>query len=48
MLSRPVLAVQPETVLRWHRAGFRRFWWRRSQPRTRAPLPLETIELIRL
>jgi hypothetical protein len=19
--------VQPETILRWHRAGFKAFWW---------------------
>jgi transposase InsO family protein len=42
-----IVLVQPETVLRWHRAGFRRFWRRRSRPRTRSPLPPETIDLIR-
>jgi hypothetical protein len=42
-----IALVQPETVLRWHRAGFRRFWRRRSRPRTRSPLPPETIDLIR-
>ena len=25
--------VKPETVLRWHRAGFRAYWRRRSGPR---------------
>src|SRR5215468_2292192 len=44
---RVIVLVQPETVLRWHRAGFRRFWRRRSQSRTMSPLPRETIELIR-
>jgi putative transposase len=29
------LLVQPATVLRWHRAGFRVFWRRRSRPRGR-------------
>jgi hypothetical protein len=28
---RAIVLVQPETVLRWHRAGFRRFWRRRSR-----------------
>jgi hypothetical protein len=44
---RAVVLVQPEAVLRWHRAGFRRFWWRRSRPRKTSPLSPETIHLIR-
>lgn len=40
--------VQPETVLRWHREGFRLFWRRRSR---RAPrkgrLAPDTVRLIR-
>ena len=28
---RAIAIVQPETVLRWHRAGFRLFWRRRSR-----------------
>jgi putative transposase len=31
------LLVQPTTILRWHRAGFRVFWRRRSRPRGRPP-----------
>ena len=31
------LLVQPATVLRWHRAGFRLFWRRRSRSRGRPP-----------
>src|SRR5919199_2781337 len=30
-----LLIVQPETVLRWHRQGFRLCWRRRSAPRSR-------------
>jgi len=44
-----LLIVQPETVLRWHRQGFRLFWRRKSRPRS-APKPkvaAETIALIR-
>jgi len=45
-----LLIVQPETVLRWHRQGFRLFWRRKSQagmsPRT-AKVSAETITLIR-
>jgi len=25
--------VQPETILRWHRAGFKAFWWWKSRCR---------------
>jgi putative transposase len=28
-----LLIVKPETVIRWHREGFRRFWHRKSQVR---------------
>ncbi len=41
--------VRPETVLRWHREGFRLFWRRKSRHRS-APTPkvaAETIALIR-
>ena len=31
------LLVQPATILRWHRAGFRLFWRRRSRPGGRPP-----------
>ena len=47
---RPALAiVQPETVIAWHRRGFRQFWaWkiRRGQP-GRPTLPREVRDLIR-
>jgi putative transposase len=40
--------VRPETVLRWHRQGFRRLWRRRSTPHAwPSPLAMETIELIK-
>jgi hypothetical protein len=42
-----IVLVQPETILRWHRAGFRRFWRRRSRPQKTSPLAPETINLIR-
>lgn len=43
-----LLIVQPETVLRWHRQDFRRFWRRNSVPRTQpSPLATATIDLIR-
>ena len=42
-----LVIVRPETVLRWHRQGFRLFWRRTSRAATRAPrLPRETIDLI--
>jgi putative transposase len=42
-----IVVVQPDTILRWHRAGFRLFWWRKSKPGNRPRLTAETIELIR-
>jgi transposase InsO family protein len=44
-----VLVVQPETVLRWHRHGFRLFWgWKsRRQLRTEPRIKPQTVDLIR-
>ncbi len=43
-----LLIVQPATVLRWHRQGFRLFWRRKSAPRTQpSPLATATIALIK-
>ncbi|WP_154072384.1 helix-turn-helix domain-containing protein [Bradyrhizobium erythrophlei] len=40
--------VRPETVIRWHRAGFRAYWRRTSRPRSGRPTtPLEIRQLIR-
>ncbi len=40
--------VQPETLLRWHRDLFRRYWKRKSKPKNRKPrIPQETIDLIK-
>ena len=40
--------VQPETVLRWHRDLFRRYWKRKTKPKNRKPrIPQETIDLIK-
>jgi transposase InsO family protein len=40
--------VQPETVIKWHRAGFRLFWRWKSRPRGGRPtVPLEIRRLIR-
>jgi hypothetical protein len=47
VVATSIVFVQPETVLRWHRAGFRRFWRRRSRLRKTSPLPRETIDLVR-
>ena len=38
--------VQPDTVLRWHRELFRRYWRRKSQRKPK--IPSETIKLIRM
>jgi transposase InsO family protein len=43
-----LLIVKPETVLRWHRKGWRLSWKRKSRTRAHEPkLPAETITLIR-
>jgi hypothetical protein len=40
--------VRPETVIRWHRAGFRLFWRWKSRPRSGRPkVTLEVRQLIR-
>src|SRR5919199_6221293 len=42
-----LLIVQPATVPRWHRQGFRLFWRHKSAPRSRpSPLAMGTIDLI--
>jgi len=45
---RNVLAVvRPETIIHWHRAGFRAYWRWRSRPRRGRPrVPLEIRQLI--
>ncbi len=43
-----LVIVQPETVLRWHRQGFRLFWRRKSTPASQTPrIPAETVALIK-
>ena len=40
--------VKPETVIRWHRAGFRSYWRWKSRPRSGRPtVPAEIGRLIR-
>ena len=40
--------VRPETVVRWHRAGFRSFWrWKSRRRGGRSSVPLEIRRLIR-
>ena len=40
-----LVVVRPETLIRWHRAGFRLFWRWRSRP-GRPRIPVELRELI--
>jgi hypothetical protein len=43
-----VAIIEPETVIRWHRAGFRTFWRWKSQRRPGRPkVALEVRQLIR-
>lgn len=40
--------VRPETVIRWHRAGFRQFWrWKSRRRGGRPKVPVEVRKLIR-
>ena len=39
--------VKPDTLIRWHRKGFRLFWRWRSRPVGRPRLPQDLQELIR-
>ena len=40
--------VSPETVIRWHRAGFRAYWRWKSKPRGGRPkIPAESRRLVR-
>jgi hypothetical protein len=41
-----LVVVQPQTLVRWHRQGFRLFWRWKSRP-GRPPIPVELRELIR-
>jgi len=42
-----LLIAQPDTLLRWHRQGFRLFWRRKTWAGSRAPrIPATTIALI--
>ena len=41
-----LVVVRPETLIRWHRAGWRLFWRCKSRP-GRPPIPLELRRLIR-
>jgi transposase InsO family protein len=44
-----LLIVRPETVVRWHRRGFRYYWARKSRQRTqgRPPIGWKLVHLIR-
>jgi len=41
-----LVVVRPETLIRWHRAGWRLFWRLKSRP-GRPPIPLQLRQLIR-
>ena len=41
-----LIVVQPQTLVRWHRQGFRLFWRWKSRP-GRPPIPVELMRLIR-
>ena len=47
-LRNAITIVQPDTVLRWHRSGFRLYWRWKSRSRSGGPrVPVEVRSLIR-
>src|SRR5262249_21034447 len=44
---RRLTIVQPDTLLRWHRTGFRLFWRWKSKPRGRPRVPPKLRQLIK-
>ena len=47
-LAAAITIVRPETLVRWHRQGFRSYWRWRSRPRGGRPkVPKELRDLIR-
>ncbi len=42
-----LVVVKPDTLIRWHRKGFRLFWRWKSKPTGRPPLPKDLRQLIR-
>jgi transposase InsO family protein len=47
-IVRTIMIIRPETLVRWHRAGFRRYWrWKSRNPGGRPPINAELRTLIR-
>jgi transposase InsO family protein len=43
-----IIIIKPETLVRWHRSGFRRYWrWKSRNPGGRPPIHAEVRALIR-
>jgi len=48
IVNNALAIVRPDTVIRWHRAGFRSYWrWKSRRRRGRPTVPLEIRRLIR-
>jgi len=41
-----LIVVKPDTLIRWHRKGFRLFWKWKSRPRGRPRIPVQLRKLI--
>jgi transposase InsO family protein len=47
-ILKAITIIRPETIVRWHRAGFRRYWWWKSRSRAgRPPIDSDLRALIR-
>src|SRR5918994_4932434 len=47
-ILKAITIIRPETLVRWHRAGFRRYWrWKSHNPGGRPPIRADLRALIR-
>ena len=44
--QKALIVFKPDTLIRWHRKGFRLFWKWKSRPRGRPPVPANVQKLI--
>src|SRR5262252_4591224 len=44
--QKALIVVKPDTLIRWHRQGFRLFWKHKSRPRGRPRIPAQLRKLI--
>src|SRR5215831_9935103 len=45
--QKALIVAKPDTLIRWHRKGFRLFWKWKSRPRGRPPVPANVQKLVK-